>query len=255
MKHRLLIFFTLILLLLAVVGCNKNTENSKQSNTDSNEKKTSDQTNSKIPSIPDVSDMLMKEGWPVDKVPSELTEYTEGKVKNSGGEDNDYIIDVEETNEEAFENYIDKLKSDGWIITGSGEKSEAILGLYTVNFRWMDSSSTWIRINVQKDQDGEWSFDKIPPDILQPEKGTLVGGTDVLEQVEGVWYFNYTYDGIDEEAAKEYMQLLRENGWSGDDTFVTKSFEWKGKAYSADIEIYETLDTRTTFTCNFYLGG
>ncbi len=254
MKYRLLIVFTLILVLLTVAGCEKNTEISKQSSADGNEQKTSGQ-NSETPSIPDLSGMGMKEGWPFDKVPSELPEYTEGKVKNSGGEDNDYVIDVEETSEEAFADYVDKLKSAGWIISGSGEKSEAIMGLYTVNFNWMGSSTTWLRINVQKDNDGEWSFDKIPPDILQPKKGTLVGGTDVLEQVEGVWYFNYTYDGIDEKDAKEYMQLLRENGWSGDDTFVSKSFEWKGKTYGADIEVYETLETRTTFTCNFYLGG
>lgn len=255
MKHRLLIVFTLILVLLTVAGCKKNTEISKQSSADGNEQKTSGQNNSETPNIPDLSGMGMKEGWPLDKVPSELTEYTEGKVKNSGGEDDDYFIDVEETNEEAFANYIDKLKSDGWIITGSGEKSEAIMGLYTVNFNWMGSSTTWLRINVQKDKEGEWSIDKIPPDILQPKKGILVGGTDVLEQTEGVWYFNYTYDGIDEEAAKEYMQFLIENGWSGDDTFVSKRFEWKGKTYGADIEVYETLETRTTFTCNFYLGG
>ena len=255
MKYRLFIVFTLIMVLLAVVGCGKNAEISKQLSAEGSDQKTSEQSNSETPNIPDLSGMLMKDGWPADKVPSELMEYTEGKVKNSGGEDDDYIIDVEETNEEAFANYIDKLKSSGWIISGSGEESEAIMGLYTVNFNWMDSSSTWLRINVQKDKEGEWSFDKIPPDILQPEKGTLVGGTYVLEQTEGVWYFNYTYDGIDEKAAKEYMQFLIENGWSGDDTFVSKSFEWKGKTYGADIEVYETLETRTTFTCNFYLGG
>jgi len=72
--------------------------------------------------------------------------------------------------------------------------------------------------------------------------------------MENAWYFNYTYDGMDEAGAQEYMELLRENGWSGDDTMVNKAFSWKDQNYNADIEIYETVETRTTFTCNFYIA-
>ena len=35
---------------------------------------------------------------------------------------------------------------------------------------------------------------------------------------------------------------------------ITKDFEWKGKKYSASIEIYETVGDTTTFTCNYSIA-
>ena len=63
------------------------------------------------------------------------------------------------------------------------------------------------------------------------------------------------FHGLDEAGAQEYIERLTENGWSGDGGQLYKSFEWNGKSYTADIEIYETVETRTTFTCNFYLSA
>jgi hypothetical protein len=86
-------------------------------------------------------------------------------------------------------------------------------------------------------------------------EGVLVGDVEVLSSVENMWYFSYTYDGIDEAAAEAYMNSLTEKGWSGGTSQMYKVFEWKGDRYEGTIEIYETVENRTTFTCNFYLSA
>lgn len=100
---------------------------------------------------------------------------------------------------------------------------------------------------------GVWPSDKLPPDVFPPENCTLVGDVELLESVPGqAWYTTYTCDGIDEEAAKDYLKKLNESGWSGDGQLV-KDIEWNGKKYRADIEIYETNDNTTSFTLNLML--
>lgn len=242
MKYQIKWLVLIVLLLFSITGCNKETDSKQMIN---------DKVESS--SIPDLLQSFQNEGWPKDSVPSELPEYTEGMVTNSGGEDDDYTIIVKDTNTDALERYLGELKSIGWIVTGDSEEAEAVIGLYTVNFKWNDSAFTWLQISVGSEESGSWPLDKIPPDVIMPQIGTLVGKVEILESVENMWYFNYTYDGIDENKAEKYMELLMENGWSGDTMAVSKAFEWKGELYGGYIEIYETIDTRTTFTCNFYL--
>jgi hypothetical protein len=66
-------------------------------------------------------------------------------------------------------------------------------------------------------------------------------------------YFVYTFDGLDEDAAVDYMMMLIDNGWKGDDMFVRKIVEWNGKKYKATIELYETIETRSSFSFNMRL--
>jgi predicted small lipoprotein YifL len=245
MKQRFIWITLVLLLLLAAAGCG---QKAAEVQVPDNRAETPAQSAPELPSA------LLREGWPADSVPSDLPEYAGGTVVNSGGDDEEFYIKIEDTDKDALDKYLQELKDAGWIVTGGSDEAEAVKGLHTVNFDWQ-GGGTMLQMSLRTGEAGSWPSDKIPPDVLQPQTGALVEGVEIQETTESSWYFNYTYDGIDEEAARQYMELLRENGWSGDDTQLYKSFEWKGEQYGAAIEIYETVETRTTFTCNFYLGG
>jgi len=159
---------------------------------------------------------------------------------------------VKDTSQSDLDDYLARLQSAGWIV--APDESEAELGLHTVRFD-LQREGSLLQIDIYTQEAGNWPDGDIPPDIPEPSLGTLVGKVELLETMENVWYFNYTYDGIDEAAAEAYMNGLTEKGWSGNASQMYKAFEWKSKRYEATIEIYETVDTRTTFTCNFYLSA
>ena len=186
--------------------------------------------------------------WPENKTPAELPEYTAGTV-TAAAVDGDGVltIKVKDTSQSDLDDYLARLQSAGWIV--APDESEAELGLHTVRFD-LQREGSLLQIDIYTQEAGNWPDGDIPPDIPEPSLGTLVGKVELLETMENVWYFNYTYDGIDEAAAEAYMNGLTEKGWSGNASQMYKAFEWKSKRYEATIEIYETVDTRTTFTCN-----
>ncbi len=190
--------------------------------------------------------------WPTDLAPAELPEYPSGIVTASGEDGGVLYIKIKDTNQSDLSVYLGRLQSSGWIVTSDDTEAEALLGMYTVDFD-LQGGGEYLQISVYASEAGTWPSNELPSDILPPETGTLVEKIEILESSQDVWYFNYTYDGIDEGAASAYMEMLLQNGWSGDNYMVSKSIEWNGKKYDASIEIYETLDTRTTFTCNYWL--
>jgi len=198
-----------------------------------------------------VGGLLPKTGWPSEHVPKELPEYTGGEIANSGGFVDDFYIFVDETDDDALNNYINKLKKNGWIVTRDyDDEKEAVLGPHTLYIRWNSEDS--LQMNLMTVKQGSWPYDKLPPDLIPPETGTLVGEISIQEY-DDITYFVYTYDGIDSDAAAEYMKMLIDNGWEGDSTYISKTFEWNGKKYSASVEIYETIETRSSFTFNMQL--
>lgn len=246
MRYRFLRLFPLLLALLILTACGQNTG-----------KTGSEIKSSEIPAetqkAPVLPSPLLKEGWPGDLAPAELPEYTSGKVTATAVDgDGVLTIKVTGTNRSDLSVYTGRLQNAGWIVTSDDTEAEAALGLYTVTFALQGEDDTVLQIDVYTEEAGNWPADKVPPDVPEPQKGVLVGKVEVLPSAENMWYFNYTYDGIDEAAAEEYMNSLTETGWSGDAYQMYKAFEWKGKRYDATIEIYETVETRTTFTCNFY---
>ncbi len=248
MKKLCFIVFVIFLIVLAATACGGNTEKRAALEDETKGSKID------IANIPAGPDILLKEGWPADKVPDELPEYTAGMVTASAVDGEGVLtIKVKDTGQSDIDDYLGKLQSAGWIVTSNNYETEAVLGLYTATFA-LQAGDTILQIDVYTAEAGDWPADKIPPDILKPISGTLVGKVELLETMDNAWYFNYTYNGVDEAGAREYMELLTEKGWSGDGGQLYKSFKWKGKSYAADIEIYETVETRTTFTCNFYLS-
>lgn len=195
--------------------------------------------------------LLSKEGWPSGSVPEELPEYTEGEIVNSGGSADDFTILVDNTDDDALDNYMGKLKDAGWIVTiDNDDQKEAVSGPYTLSFQW--NGPDFLQINLMTIEQGSWPYDELPPDLIPPETGTLVGEISI-EQYDDSMYFVYTFDGLDEDAAAGYMMMLIDNGWEGDDMFVRKIVEWNGKKYKATIELYETIETRSSFSFNMRL--
>ena len=192
--------------------------------------------------------LLTKEGWPVESIPEELPEYTEGEIVNSGGSADDFTILVDNTDDDALDNYMGKLKDAGWIVTiDNDDQKEAVSGPYTLSFQW--NSPGFLQINLMTIEQGSWPYDELPPDLIPPETGMLVGEISIQKDDDSM-YFVYTFDGLDEDAAADYMMMLIDNGWKGDDMFVSKTFEWNGKNYKASIELYETIETRSSFSFN-----
>lgn len=248
MKHRIPRILPLLSALLVLTACGQNAEESAREQ-DASQPVVSEQ------GIPFASDFLPKEGWPFELAPAELPEYAAGTITASAVDDEGVLtIKVADTNESDLYTYLGTLQNAGWLVTSDDTEAEALLGLYTVSFR-LQGDDTVLQIDVYTEEAGVWPSDILPPDVLPPEKGTLAGEVEVLETAENMWYFNYTYDGIDEEAAGEYIELLLKSGWRGDADQLYKNFEWNGKNYEATIEIYETVENRTTFTCNFYLSA
>ena len=195
-----------------------------------------------------IGGLLTKEGWPVESIPEELPEYTEGEIVNSGGSADDFTILVDNTDDDALDNYMDKLKDAGWIVTiDNDDQKEAALGPYTLSFQW--NGPGFLQINLMIIEQGSWPYDELPPDLIPPETGTLVGEISIQKDDDRM-YFVYTFDGIDEDAAVDYMMMLIDNGWKGDDMFVSKTFEWNGKKHKASIELYETIESRSSFSFN-----
>lgn len=243
MKNRFSRFFPLLLALLLLSGCGQKTQGGPAG----------PPAQGQGPPAPSVA--LPKEAWPADLAPTELPEYTAGTVTASAVDGEGVLtIKVQDTGQFDMEDYLERLQSAGWIVTSNNYEAEAVLGLYTVTLA-LQAGDTMLQIDVYTAQAGSWPADEIPPDVPEPETGTLVGTVDILETSETMWYFNYTYDGVDQAAAEAYMNGLAEKGWSGDTYQMFKSFDWNGRSYEASIEIYETVETRTTFTCNFYLSA
>lgn len=246
MKKLILALFSCILIAALMSGCGGKPEAKAV------EEQAAEDTQKAVDNAMEVMETLTNKEWPADKVPSEIPEYTGGEIANSGGDSKDFIIKISKTDEEALSEYLGKLKDEGWSVE-EGRESIATKGIYELRFNWQGDDH--IQMNIYTTELGAWPADKLPADVIPPEEGTLIGDVELIESVPGqIWYTNYTYDGVNEEKAKDYMDMLISKGWSGDSYMVTKDVEWDGKKYNASIEVYETDDNSSTFTLNLGLS-
>ncbi len=255
MKKFILILISCVLVAALLSGCGGKPEadrNSGASEAKTAEAQAAEDTQKAVENAMEVMETLTNKEWPADKIPSEIPEYTGGEIANSGGDSKDFIIKISKTDKSALSEYLRKLKELGWNVS-EGRESIATKGIYELRFNWQGDNH--IQMNIYTSEVGAWPSDKLPPDIFPPENCNFVGDVELLESVPGqVWYFNYTCDGVDEEAANAYFKKLNEAGWSGDSQLV-KNIEWNGKKYQADIELYETDGSISTFTVNLSLAN
>jgi len=211
------------------------------------ETQAAEDTQKAVENAMEAMDTLTNKQWPADKLPVELPEYTEGEIVNSGGESDEFYIKMDKTTEAALNSYLGKLKELGWSVE-EGSESIASKGVHELRFTWQGKEH--LQMALYTTEVGAWPSDKIPPDVFPPESCTFIGDVELLESVpRQAWYTTYTCDGVDEAAAKVYFDKLRAAGWSGDSQLV-KQFEWNGKKYNADIELYETVGNTSSFILN-----
>jgi hypothetical protein len=125
-----------------------------------------------------------------------------------------------------------------------------VLGNHILQFQW--NATDFLQISYRQLPQGEWPTDTVPKELIPPKNAALVGEIELIGSDEDGWYFVYTYDGIDESAAEAYMNSFVSKGWEGDSSFVSKVVDWRGKKYDASIEIYQILETRSSFIVNLY---
>ena len=137
---------------------------------------------------PSIPDLPMAADWPSDLAPAQLPEYTAGTVTAAVDGEGVLTIKVADTGRSDLEDYLEKLQGAGWIVTSNSYETKTVLGLYTVTFA-LQAGDTMLQIDVYTAEAGAWPADKIPPDILEPSSGTLVGEVEVQETMENAWYF------------------------------------------------------------------
>lgn len=254
MKKYILFIFSCILIAALLSGCGGKPEadqNSGATEAKATEAQAAEDTQKAVDNAMETMEILTNKEWPSDKLPTELPEYTEGEIVNSGGEADEFYIKIDKTSEDALTAYLGKLKEQGWNVS-EGRESTANKGVYELSFTWQGDDH--LQVIVYTSEVGAWPSDKLPPDIIPPAEGTLIGEVELLESIPGqIWYTNYTYDGVNQEKANAYMDMLISNGWEGDTSMVGKDMEWKGKKYRATIELYETDENSSTFTLNLEL--
>ncbi len=251
MKKRLCNLVIFMIITFVLCSCSQKpsqeVENNESNSTDAQQ----ENSNASMEDINKAMDAVGKNGWPKEQVPAGLPEYTKGNIVNSGDAGDAYYIKINETDKSSLSEYLDALRNSGWIVSESDDYTEAVKDVHSIEFTWQDGENM-LQMAIHSEEMGVWPTNEIPPDVIMPENAVLIGEVSVIEAEEGrAWYFDYICDGLDEEAAQQYFRLLLDKGWSGDDYMVYKEFEWNGKKYTADIQIYETVENRTTFTCNF----
>ncbi len=172
---------------------------------------------------------LTREGWPADKISSDIVEYTMGEVVNSGGTESDFTILVDNTSEEDLNEYLLLLENNGWY-TSSDYAEKKNVSLY-----FQFNAENLLQISVYTQHLGTWPSDKVPADIVPPEKGILIGDVEISGDTDA-YYISFEYSGLSEDDVRQYMESYLERGWTGDEYYIRKNINWKGKNYRANIE-------------------
>ena len=189
------------------------------------------------------------EGWPEGKVPAEIPPYEWGKVVNSGGTEEEYMILVE-TNGDELEKYLTGLEKLEWTV--DHDRSYPSARLRNMELRFQFNSQTMLQITVYVEELGGWPADELPSEIIPSEKGLLLGVEIRPMDEKGKQYFiSIDYDGLEEQDVTDYMLHYLELGWRGDEYMVSKDIEWNGAMFEASIEPYYDMGV-VSFSVNLF---
>lgn len=188
---------------------------------------------------------LTREGWPVGDISDEIPEYTRGDVVNSGGDEIEFTILVDNTNEDDFNQYLQTLADNGWFTSTDFAKKKNITLFFQFN------AKNLLQISVYSQKLGTWPADKMPTEIIPPEKGILIGDVEIIDYSgeNTVYGISFEYSGLSDDDVKQYMESYLRRGWEGDQYYINKTIKWKGKNYNASIEpMFE--EGNVFFNCN-----
>lgn len=185
---------------------------------------------------------LTREGWPTGDISENIPEYTMGEVINSGGTESDYTILVDNTSEEDLNKYLLQLEDNGWYTRSDYAEKQNI----SLNFQF--NAENLLQISVYTQELGIWPSEKIPAEIVPPEKGILIGDVETSGD-SNAYYISFEYSGLSEDDLRQYMESYLERGWTGDEYYIRKNINWKGKNYRVNIEPMPDGDN-VFFICN-----
>ena len=185
---------------------------------------------------------LTRKGWPTGNISEDIPEYTMGKVINSGGTESDYTILVDNTSEEDLNKYLLQLEDNGWYISSDYAEKKNI----SLNFQF--NAKSLLQISVYTQELGTWPSEKIPAEIVPPEKGILIGDVEISGD-SNAYYISFEYSGLSEDDLQQYIESYLERGWTGDQYYIRKNINWKGKNYRVNIEPMPDGDN-VFFICN-----
>ena len=190
--------------------------------------------------------------WPTDKVPADMSPYTDGRLTASAGTGkNEYTIRITATSEAALKAYLDKLQGMGWETSSDKYESVARKGLSRVVLQLQSAGS--LQMTIYTAEKGAWPGQDKLPGALTPPKGCNLVDVQLSENGDegNAWLLNFTCQGMKEEEAQAYMDGLLAGGWTGDRSMATRNTTWRGKTCGMAVEIYDTAGGNATFTVNF----
>ena len=141
---------------------------------------------------------------------------------------------MDNTTEEDLDEYMQTLKEKGWY-TSSDYASK---GNITLHFQF--NGKNFLQITVYVEKLGSWPADKLPAEIVPPDKGMQIGDVEINDISDGAaaYYITFEYSGLSEDDVREYMQSYLDKGWGGDQYMVKRTIKWKGKQFEVDMEPY-----------------
>ena len=175
---------------------------------------------------------ITREGWPTDDISGDIPVYAKGEVVNSGGDETDFAILVDNTSEEDLNEYLQTLENNGWYI-GSDFAVKKNITLY-----FQFNAKNFLQISVYTEELGTWPADKLPDEIVPPEKGLLIGNVEIIDYNGdfNAYGISYKYSGLSEDDVRGYMESYLNRGWEGDQYYIKRTITWKGKKYKANME-------------------
>jgi hypothetical protein len=189
--------------------------------------------------------LMGRKGWPADKIPSEIPEYTKGEVTNSFEDEGGYAIYIDNTSEDDLNEYLELLEADGWYTDSDYAKKEN-MSLY---FEF--SRESLLKITVYVEEQGTWPYGEIPEEIVPPTKGTMIGEVEAYGDSKA-YFIIFEYSGLTEDDVRQYMESYIERGWRDSDEYISNTIYWNGNKYKVSIE-YIPDGNNAVFYCNLVL--
>jgi hypothetical protein len=145
---------------------------------------------------------ITKKGWPEGKIPDSIPEYEAGEVVNSGGNNNDYTILVDNTTRDDLDEYLEQLESEGWYINADPEWPYAQLG--NIELRFQFNTETLLQISVYVTKKEPWPEEELPDEIIEPDKGEMIGGVSINELSDNpgeAYNISFEFSGLTQHSA------------------------------------------------------
>ncbi len=226
MKRVIIPVILLALLAVFAAGCGENAE-PPENNTSAGSTTTASTPASSTP-----ASTSSASEWPSDSLPDGTPEYTGGKIVNTGGSDDNFVILVEGS-KEMIDAYLAQLESAGYGVDDTTAKKGGV----TIDISDR-GNGTW-QIGVITLAAAGWP-DTIPSFITMPA-GKSLAGDPYLDDMGSLVNLSVDINDMSEEEGIAWFNEMAATWIDGgnDGTQWTGDVEHNGKTWTVSAEIYE----------------